>query len=71
MAHELDTVELAEAVDGWPEGTSGTIVDAPMEGIVTVEIANDWLDPGAPLLDTLIDVPESSIRVIMRHAQPA
>lgn len=49
----------------------GTIVDVPAEGVITVEIDNDLLDPQTSLLDALIDVPESSVRVIVRHPQPA
>lgn len=71
MAHGLDTVELTESADGWPDGTRGTIVDVPAEGVITVEIDNDLLDPQTSLLDALIDVPESSVRVIVRHPQPA
>jgi hypothetical protein len=71
MAHELDIVELKEWIGSWPEGTRGTIVDVPAEGVVTVEIDNELVDPRSPLLDALIDVPESSVRVVTRHPQPA
>ena len=71
MPNELDAVELTRPVAGWPPGTTGTVVDVPTAGVVTVEIADALLDPDAPLLDALIDAPTSSVRVTARHAQPA
>ena len=71
MPEELDTVELTEAVDGWPEGTPGTVVDVPADGFVTIEIDNELVDPDTSLLEALLDVPASLVRVTERHAQHA
>lgn len=66
MPHELDRVELLEPAAGWPAGTPGTVVDVPADGFVTVEISNHLLDDDASLLDALVDVPASAVRVTER-----
>ena len=71
MPQELDNVELLDSVDGWPRGTAATVVDVPADGYVTVEVDPELQDPRAPLLDAVLHVPISCVRVTARHAQPA
>lgn len=66
MVFELDYIELAEPVGDWPAGATGTVVGTPAPGVLTVEIRNDLLPDGASLLDALLDVPESAVRVLER-----
>lgn len=71
MPHELDSVELAVSVNGWPAGTPGTVVDVPAEGFVTVEITNERIPSDTPLLDALIDLPASAVTVTERPREYA
>lgn len=65
MPHEFDSVELLEAVDCWPAGTPGTVVDVPEDGYLTVEVDEDRTRDKS-LLDSLVDVSASAVRVTAR-----
>jgi hypothetical protein len=65
-AHELDTVELARAVDGWPAGTVGVVVSEG-DSMALVEIVPD-APSGHDLMDEMVDVPYDALRVVKRAA---
>lgn len=72
-AHELDYVELLQDVEGAQAGSRGTVV-SEYEGSALVELATETArEPGGlparELLDDLVTVPYSALRVLERaHA---
>lgn len=60
---EIDYVELLDAVDRWPAGTRGTVVDESGEW-KQVEISDDR----GQMLD-LISVAEPRLKLIVKHAR--
>lgn len=67
-AHVLDTVRLRHPVEGWPEGTLATVVDAREHGAIIEVVTDAETDsaglPARDLLDDLISVPYEAIQVI-------
>lgn len=60
--HEIDVVELIEAVDGWPAGTNGTVVHDLGETKM-VEISNDRGETlGLP------SIPTELLRLVAKHS---
>jgi hypothetical protein len=59
---EHDVVALRAPIEGWPEGTSGTVVDV-RQAFVTVEISNHLGESLA-----LLDLPSDQLRVTRRTA---
>jgi hypothetical protein len=58
---EIDVVELLETVDGWPAGTSGTVVHD--FGVVkTIEISNDRGETLA-----LPSVPTEDLKLLVKY----
>jgi hypothetical protein len=71
-ARELDTVELVEAIDGWPAGTFAVVVAEELRTAL-VEVVTEYLvdSDGFPLRDIfedLVSVPYDQLRVVEAFA---